>query len=109
MILYLVQHARAKSKEEDPKRPLSGDGVVEINKMASYLANLNIKVEEVFHSSKLRAKQTAEVLTVKIQPEGRLSEIEGLLPLNDPGIWEKRVAQINRNIVLVGHLPHLSK
>ncbi|MFQ6069538.1 MAG: phosphohistidine phosphatase SixA [Candidatus Aminicenantales bacterium] len=109
MILYLVQHARAKSKEEDPERALSDEGVVEISKMASYVASLKIEVEEVFHSSKLRTKQTAEILTAKIQPERRISETDGLLPLDDPGVWGKRLQDINKNIVIVGHLPHLSK
>jgi phosphohistidine phosphatase len=39
MKLYLVQHGKAKSKEEDPDRPLSMDGLEETKKVASFLHN----------------------------------------------------------------------
>lgn len=57
MRLYLVQHAAAKSEEEDPARPLSGRGAGRISeRWARYLKeHVDIRVEEIKHSGKLRA------------------------------------------------------
>ena len=80
MFLYLVQHADAKKEEEDPYRSLSEKGIQDINRIASYVWQLNIKVLKIFHSSKLRAKQTAEILFEYLKPIKGLSEMDGFVP-----------------------------
>ncbi len=109
MLLYLVQHAEAKSKDEDPSRSLSEKGIQNIKKVAHYASALNIKVSKIFHSTKLRALQTAQVLAEHIKVKDGISETEGLDPLDDPGIWFKRISEIKEDIILVGHLPYLNK
>jgi phosphohistidine phosphatase len=109
MFLYLVQHADAKREEEDPTRPLSKKGLQDINRVASYVSNLNIRVYKIFHSNKLRAKQTAEVLSENVKPIKGVSEVEGLAPLDNPDIWAERLKDIPDDVILVGHLPHLAK
>ena len=107
--LYLVRHAEPKSKEEDPERPLSEKGFQEIGKVASYLSQLNIGVDAILHSGKLRAKQTAEVLSEGLTPPAGVSETDGLAPQNDPAIWTGRLKEMTDDIMLVGHLPHLER
>jgi phosphohistidine phosphatase len=63
----------------------------------------------IFHSSKLRAKQTAEVLSEHLNPAKGVSEVDGLAPLDDPAIWAQRLKDIPEDVILVGHLPHLDK
>lgn len=109
MLIYLVQHADAKKEEEDPARPLSEKGLKDIRRVASYVSQLNIKVYKIFHSSKLRAKQTAEVLSENLKPTRGISEVDGLAPLDDPNMWAVRLKEIPDDIMLVGHLPHLAK
>lgn len=109
MLLYLVQHAEAKSKEEDPKRGLTEKGLQDIKKVASYLARLNIRVDRIFHSGKKRALQTAEVLAEHLKPEEGISEKDGLAPMDEPQIWFERLSKLEEDLMLVGHLPHLSK
>ena len=109
MIVYLVQHAEAKGKEEDPTRPLSTKGMNEIRKTGSYLSRLNLGVDKIFHSTKLRAKQTAKVLEEVVGASKGLSEADGLNPLDDPNIWAARLKDIPGDVVLVGHLPHLGR
>ena len=109
MFLYLVQHADAKREEEDPTRPLSKKGLQDINRVASYVSNLNIRVYKIFHSNKLRAKQTAEVLSENVKSIKGVSEVEGLAPLDNPDIWAERLKDIPDDVILVGHLPHLAK
>lgn len=110
MRLYLVQHGEAKSKKEDPERPLSNKGLQNIQQMARYAKHhLNIKIEQIVHSGKLRAKQTAEILEELLTPSYKIVGNKDLEPLADPKIWQKRLAEITGDTMLVGHLPHLSK
>lgn len=105
MFLYLVQHAEAKPETEDPQRGLSEKGMKDIGKVASFISKLNLQVDEILHSGKLRAKQTAEVLAEALKV--KISETQGLAPLDDPHIWANKLKNIERSIMLVGHLPHL--
>ncbi len=109
MFLYLVQHGEAKSKEEDPLRGLSDKGFEDIGKVAYYACKLNIKVDQIYHSGKTRAFQTAEVLGKSIKPENGISEQDGLTPMDDPHIWFDRLSKAEENVMLVGHVSHLSK
>ncbi len=109
MLLYLVQHAEAKREEEDPARPLSEKGVEDIGRIASYLFRLDIRVDRIMFSGKLRAKQTAEVLAGSLRPPDGVSETDGLLPLDDPDRIAARLNAAHGSLMLVGHLPHLGK
>jgi len=108
MFLYLVRHAEAKREEEAPARPLSEKGLEDITKIASYVSLLNISIDKILHSSKLRAKQTAEVLFKSLKPLRGLKETDGLSPLDSPEIWADRLKDLRNDVVLVGHLPHLA-
>lgn len=110
MKLYLVQHAESKRKEEDHTRSLSDRGWKDIRKTANYAKeHLHIKVEQIVHSGKLRAKQTAEVLADHLNPPKAIITATNLEPLADPKAWKKRLVETTEDIMLVGHLPYLSK
>lgn len=109
MLLYLVQHGDAKREEEDPSRPLSDKGIEDVKRVASYISRLNIEVEEVLHSGKLRAKQTAELVAGNLRMAKGASETNGLAPLDDPRLWAERLKAKTNPLMLVGHLPHLGR
>jgi phosphohistidine phosphatase len=110
MNVYLVQHAQAKSKQEDPDRPLSDLGRANIERVASYLAGLaEIELDYIYHSGKTRAVQTAEVLGNHLHPRNGLHQAEGLQALDDPKIWADKLSETKGDVMLVGHLPHLSR
>lgn len=109
MFVYLVQHAEAKSEKEDPSRSLSEKGMNDIKKVASYASKFNPKIHTIFHSKKLRAKQTAEVLSEHLKPKVDISEVDGLAPLDDPDVWARRLKDIPDDVMIVGHLPHVDK
>jgi len=108
MLLYLVRHGEAKRKEEDPLCPLSANGVKEIDKIAAYAAGKGVKVNRIFHSGKLRAEQTAQILSRHLQPEKPISNTDALAPMDDPRIWFNRISGMEEDIMLVGHLPYMS-
>lgn len=109
MRLYLVQHAEAKRKEEDPARDLTEKGRLEIEKVAHHLERLKVQVRQIFHSGKTRAQSTANSLAMHLKPPSGVSEASGLAPLDDPKIWAELIAKKEEDTLLVGHLPHLGK
>ena len=109
MEVYLVQHGESKSEAEDPARPLTNRGKQEVESMARYVANLGIEVAQLFHSGKLRAKQTAELFAQHLMPPEGIAEQEGLGPLDDPYKAKQLVSQAEESFMIVGHLPHLSR
>jgi len=109
MYLYLVQHAEAKREEEDPTRDLTEKGRRDLESVAHHLQRLQVQVRQIFHSGKTRAQNTAQVLARHLQPPAGVSEAPGLAPLDDPGVWAARVAGMDEDLLLVGHLPHLAR
>jgi phosphohistidine phosphatase len=109
MFLYLVQHAESKREEEDPARDLTEKGRLDIESVAHHLEKLNVQVRQIFHSGKTRAQSTADVLARNLRPPAGVSQAPGLAPLDDPEIWAGRIAKMDEDILLVGHLPHLGR
>ena len=109
MFLYLVQHAEAKSKEEDPAQGLSEKGIQNIIKIAQFASKMEIKAFQIIHSGKARAMQTARVLADYLKMEKGIIESDGLAPMDEPKIWVERISATKEDIILVGHLPHLGK
>ena len=110
MYLYLVQHAEAKPKEEDPDRHLSERGLETIRRVASFLSqNADIRLHSILHSDRTRALETAQVLGEKLNPSRGLEEAKELSPTSTPWGWVERLAQITNDIMIVGHLPHLQR
>lgn len=109
MRLYLVQHGEAKHEKEDPSRPLTESGRIEVERVAEFLARAGVSVDRILHSGRLRAAQTAEILVGHLMPMRGVEAAADLDPLADPRIWAGRLREIDENLMLVGHLPHLSK
>ncbi|MGO8760463.1 MAG: phosphohistidine phosphatase SixA [Desulfobaccales bacterium] len=109
MFLYLVQHAEAEREEENPARDLTQKGRIDIENVAHHLKRLQVQVRQIWHSGKTRAQSTAKVLGTHVKPAAGVSEAPGLGPLDAPEIWADRIATMDEDILLVGHLPHLAK
>jgi phosphohistidine phosphatase len=109
MEIYLVQHGEAKPEAEDPERPLTDRGRAEAESVALYVAGLGINVVRIHHSGKLRARQTAEVFAQHMNPKEGVSERQGLSPKDDPHEVRQLIDRAEKPLMLVGHLPHLSR
>jgi phosphohistidine phosphatase len=108
MEIYLVQHAEAKSEEEDPGRPLSDKGKEEADRVAKTLGTVGIRAAHIMHSGKLRAKQTAEIFSKHFGPS-EVREMLGLAPNDNPLMAKTFLESAREPVMLVGHMPHLSK
>jgi phosphohistidine phosphatase len=106
MFIYLVRHGDAVPAEVDPARPLSDKGRAEVEATARELLAEGAQVSEIWHSGKLRARQTAEiiarVLGVKV-----VIEKKGLKPDDDPAPIAELIRKTDKNILIAGHLPFI--
>ncbi len=107
--LYLMQHGEARPEQEDPARPLTDRGRAEVERIARAAARLDLGLVQLFHSGKLRARQTAEIVAACLEPPPALAEMSGLGPNDDPRIAAETVAVPSGPRLFVGHLPHLSR
>lgn len=109
MRLYLMQHGRPVAKEDNPDRPLSDKGKEEVEKVADFLNRHGVRLEEAFHSGKTRARQTAEVMISRLNPGLALGQRDGLSPLDDVKDIADHIKVAKKDLLIVGHLPHLGK
>jgi len=109
MKLYLVQHAKAASKEIDPQRPLTEEGRRDVQKVAAFIKPLNVCVDYLWHSGKRRAAETAELLAEVIDIKETTIARDGLGPNDDVTALRDELLSSQQDIVIVGHLPFLSK
>ncbi len=110
MRLYLVQHGHAMAKDENPDRPLNDAGIGEVTAVAAFLQQgPSLEVRHVYHSGKPRARQTAEILTQRLASRAKVEAARGLGPKDDPDAWIERLRGASDDVILVGHLPHLSR
>lgn len=109
MKLFLIQHGEATSEQVDPLRPLTSKGEADVRKIASFLKGRGVKPALIYHSGKLRAKQTAEIIATTIALNDLLKERRGLLPQDPINDICQEIGQSVQDLMIVGHLPSLSK
>ena len=102
----LVHHADAVGPQEDPQRPLSRLGQRQAEWLAAFVRDSGFAPAAIWHSGKLRSKQTAEAF-LHVFPFAEFRMVRGLRP-DDPSAWMRdELAVETRDVLLVGHMPHL--
>jgi phosphohistidine phosphatase len=108
-VLFLVHHAEAVDAQIDPQRPLTSAGNTHAQRTAAAVAGRGAKPAVIWHSGKLRARQTAEHFWRACNPLAEFAAARGLQP-DDPPQW---IADViigeERDVMLVGHMPHLGR
>ncbi|MBT8347953.1 MAG: phosphohistidine phosphatase SixA [Sulfurovum sp.] len=101
-----MQHGLAVDKAEDPERPLSEVGIHQTKKIANILLKSKIPISAIFHSGKLRAAQTADIVA-RTKNLDAATMIEGLSPNDEVTLLSQNLDTCHA--LYVGHLPHLEK
>jgi phosphohistidine phosphatase len=105
--VFLVHHGDAVMPDVDTRRPLSLRGREEVTRVAARAAAIGARPDVVWHSGKLRARQTAEEFWRACNALAELSATRDLQPA-DPPVWIRdRLRGESRNVMIVGHYPHL--
>jgi phosphohistidine phosphatase len=107
MHLILVHHGDAVGPDVDPQRPLSAKGRLAVEGLASSAAARGVKPIVIWHSGKLRAKQTAEAFWRACNPFAEFSATRDLQPDDSPDWMRDRLRAEPRDVLIAGHYPHL--
>lgn len=109
MALYLVQHGKNFSKDQDPEQGLTDEGMAEVRRIAGVAKGYRIPVAAIRHSVKKRARQTAEIFAAALLPAGVApEEITGIKAMDDVAAFAETVDPAD-NTMYVGHLPFMAR
>ena len=107
MRVFLVHHADAVGPAVDSQRPLSSLGRQQAEALAAKLGAAGCVPAAIWHSGKLRARETAEAMLRVCNPFAEFKMVRGLRP-DDPPEWMHDVLKAEtRDVMLVGHMPSL--
>lgn len=109
MRIYLVQHGRAQPKDVDPDRNLTEQGRNDVERISAFLKKQGICVGAIWHSGKTRAQQTAKILVSAVACNQVIIQQDGLSPNDKIGPVKESIVQAQEDLLIVGHLPFLSK
>ena len=108
MALFLVQHGRSLSKDQDPEQGLSAEGIAESERIAQVAGGYGVRVGQIHHSGKKRARQTAAIFAAVLTPQVSTREVPGLKPLDEVTAMAAGLDD-RQDLMLVGHLPFMEK
>jgi len=108
MTVALVHHSEAESPAVDPQRPLTRNGRQQAEAVARRLKDAGLSPAAIWHSGKLRARQTAEPCLARLNPSAQFIMVRGLRPEDPPDWIRQEVEADERDLLLVGHMPNIS-
>jgi len=108
MKLYLVQHGKALSKELDPARGLSKEGLFETEAVAQFLSSKQLKIDQIWHSDKTRSKQTADIFARGLSVS-KLMERDDISPNDTVEFLPQEIHEEGKSVLIAGHNPFLAK
>lgn len=109
MRIHLVHHGDAVDPVIDLRRPLSAHGRAGAESVAAALASRGAKPDVVWHSGKLRSKQTAEICWRACNALAVFEVTRDIQP-DDPAMWMRdRLRFEGRDILIAGHFTHLPR
>ena len=109
MALYLVQHGKSLSEEQDPERGLSQEGYTDVNRIADVARSYGVQPAAIKHSGKKRARQTAEMFAEALLGDAnKAGPIAGIGPLDDV-VAVANTLKTGDNLMFVGHLPFMER
>src|ERR1700674_2203169 len=106
MQVYLVHHAQAIGPDVDPQRPLSTEGRARAALLADQAKTAGFSPAAIWHSGKLRARQTAEPF-LRLNPFATFKMVRGLGPDDPPEMMRETLRRETRDVLLVGHMPNI--
>jgi phosphohistidine phosphatase len=108
MALYLIQHGKSLSKDQDPDQGLSAEGFAETERIAKLAKDAGVAVSQIRHSVKTRARQTAEIFAGALNPQQGIREVNGIKALDDVAAYAADIDPAE-DVMLVGHLPFMER
>jgi phosphohistidine phosphatase len=109
MLLYLLQHGEAVPEAQDPDRPLTPTGRADLERLAAFLVNSNVKISRIVHSGKLRAENSATIIAGMLPGHPVVEQHDRLLPGDSPEWLADAVVGWTEDTLVVGHQPFMGR
>jgi phosphohistidine phosphatase len=114
MDLLVLRHGeagRSSLMPGDSKRSLTSEGKQEIVDLSDGLNSLKLKLDHIFTSPLLRAKQTAEIVAKSLKYKGIIQDLDALKPEGNRLEFYSALSKLKRDsvVLVVGHEPYLSQ
>jgi phosphohistidine phosphatase len=109
MKLYLVQHGEAAPKSENAQRPLTKQGCDDVACVAAFSCRAGVKVDQIRHSGKLRAEETARIFSEQLKPARGVIALPGLAPKDDVRPVAEFLNRETESMMFVGHRPFMER
>jgi len=106
--VYLLHHADAVGPDVDPQRPLSSEGLEHAARLAALAQARGVAPAVIWHSGKLRARQSAEPFWRLCSPFAEFKMVRGLNPDDPPGIVHMAMLEETRDLLIAGHMPNIA-
>lgn len=108
-MVFLLHHADAVAPDVDHMRPISSLGRAQADRVTAVMKTHGARPAAIWHSGKLRARQTAEIAWRVLNPMATFSAARGLQPDDDPETLAVVLAAEPGDILVAGHMPHLAR
>lgn len=102
-----MRHGQAADKSIDPEQGLSEDGKTGIELIAKSLAKKHLHIDQIFHSTKQRARQTAIIVADIISPNVTPQTMDNLKPGDNPENIINTINNWTDDTLIVSHLPFI--
>ena len=107
MYLYLMRHGVANDVSSDPEQGLSDSGRADVQRLADRLKQKPVTFEQVYHSIKARARQTAELMQQTLSERAGINAYPHIKPNDNPEILLQDMHNWKLDTLVVSHLPFL--
>ena len=104
-----MRHGDAVAAAQNPERPLSLHGRQCVKQVGKAALEHGMRISRIYHSGILRAQETAALMSEYLDPPFKLAVLGGLAPEDDPMIARAELETAEEPILLVSHLPLLSR
>ena len=109
--IYLVRHAKTGEALKDCDRKLTETGMERTHKLGQYLKLMSTKIDVMYASTAVRAKQTAEILAPYVKKKVNKIIYEDKLYLTHEDEYFQiliGLADKTKNVLFVGHNPDIT-
>ena len=108
MKVWLVHHAHALTKEQDPQRHISPQGQAEADRLGNRFRALGVSPVKILHSDKQWTIDTAERIAARLGLEGKTAKAAYPIDTGSPvAPFLAEIEKAGGDIMMCGHVDYL--
>ena len=102
-----MRHGQASATTHNSEQQLTPEGRAGIESLATQLCEQGINIEQIFHSKKARAQQTAEIMARQLAPDVTLQLHSHIQPNDQTHYICNDIQGWQQDTLIVTHMPFI--